>query len=70
MKKTAICLSLLATVVSPLFSSAHPGHGETDGYSITHYFTEPVHAIATVGMLVAAVALIYITQRKKQHHNK
>jgi hypothetical protein len=40
---------------------AHPGHGETEGFTITHYFTEPVHAVVTVlavvGMLVLLTAL-------------
>jgi hypothetical protein len=53
----------------PGSASAHPGHGETEGFSITHYFTEPVHATATIGMIIAIVAGINYL-RKRQSRDK
>ncbi len=61
MKK--ITLALLAII--PIVSFAHPGHGETEGYSIIHYFTEPVHAIVSISVLVLAYAASRIIRRKK-----
>lgn len=65
MKKIAIALSLFATLVAPLITLAHPGHGETDGYTIIHYFVEPMHAVATFGVLIAAFAYIRYTRKKR-----
>lgn len=53
-----------AAVLMPLLTMAHPGHGETDGYTIIHYFTEPQHAIITFGILAAAVVYIAWERRK------
>ena len=41
MKKILIAASLLV----PFISFAHDGHGVTGGFTITHYFVEPQHAI-------------------------
>ncbi len=65
MKK--IAFAVLVIVLYPLIGSAHPGHGATDGYSIIHYFVEPVHAVFTYGSLFCAVAYIWYTRRQKQH---
>lgn len=56
----------IAAVLLPLITLAHPGHGETDGYTIIHYFTEPQHAIITLGILAATVVYIVRERRKKQ----
>jgi putative Mn2+ efflux pump MntP len=53
-----------AAVLFPLATMAHPGHGETDGYTIIHYFTEPQHAIITFGILAAAGVFIAWERRK------
>lgn len=50
----------------PLITLAHPGHGETDGYTITHYFTEPVHAVIAIGVLAAVVVFIRQMRKSKQ----
>ena len=50
----------------PLITLAHPGHGETDGYTITHYFTEPVHAVIAIGVLAAVVVFIRQMGKSKQ----
>jgi hypothetical protein len=46
---------LLASL--PLATFAHPGHGETDGYTIIHYFVEPAHAVVTVLAVCGALVL-------------
>ncbi len=50
----------------PALTWAHPGHGETDGYTITHYFTEPQHAIITLGVLTAITVFIIRERRKSK----
>jgi hypothetical protein len=57
---------LLATAILPLFTLAHPGHGETDGFSIIHYFSEPMHAMVTVGAMVVLFAGYRYFRRKSQ----
>jgi hypothetical protein len=42
----------------PLFSLAHPGHGNTDGYTIIHYMTEPVHAFVWIASLFVMVMFL------------
>lgn len=60
--------SMLISAASalPLISLAHPGHGETDGFSIIHYFSEPMHAIVTVGAIVVLFAGYRYFRRKSQ----
>ena len=53
----------------PLFASAHPGHGETDGYTITHYFMEPAHAVVTVLAVAAALMLGRAARRNSSDNN-
>ncbi|MFZ4056902.1 MAG: hypothetical protein ACOYKE_02135 [Ferruginibacter sp.] len=45
-------------VVTPFFSFAHPGHGETEGFTITHYIKEPIHVIATITVIAVAVFIV------------
>lgn len=54
-----------AALVMPLVTMAHPGHGESNGYTIIHYFTEPQHAIITYGILAATAVYIAWERRKK-----
>ncbi|MEI8097187.1 MAG: hypothetical protein WCG74_00040 [Sediminibacterium sp.] len=61
MKKIIGALALLL----PATTWAHPGHGETDGYSIIHYFSEPQHAIITLGVMT--IAVIYILRERKRN---
>lgn len=66
MKKIAYAFApMLLLITTPFLSSAHPGHGETDGYSIIHYFVEPMHAVVTFGALAAALAYIRYSRKKK-----
>jgi len=67
MKKIAFAAVVIA--FAPLVGFAHPGHGSTDGYSIIHYFVEPVHAVITYSILLFAVIYIWYTRRQKQQNN-
>lgn len=68
MKKILAVLSFLIAG-APFISFAHPGHGDTDGYTIIHYFKEPVHAVIAMGVLAAAA--VYLRQvRKNKEVNK
>ena len=69
MKKVAFAVSLMA-VAFPQFVAAHPGHGEHGGYTIIHYFTEPIHVLASVGVLIATFSIVLFTERKRQHAKK
>ena len=69
MKKIAIKLASLMAMLSPLTLWAHPGHGGHDhegGYTIIHYFTQPVHAIVSLTVLAITVILIRNLRRKNQ----
>lgn len=65
MKKIATSLCFLLMLILPFITMAHPGHGETEGYTIIHYFTEPMHAIITLGSFVIVFAALRL-MRKKQ----
>lgn len=69
MKKVAFAVSLMA-VAFPQFVAAHPGHGEHGGYTIIHYFTEPVHILAGVAVLIATFSIVLLTEKKRQHVKK
>lgn len=45
----------------PFVMAAHPGHGAHthDGFSVIHYFTEPEHALVSVGILVSVAVIFY-----------
>ena len=43
---------------------AHEGHGHTDGYTIIHYLTEPVHALAVGAAFVTGMAIWWRTRKK------
>lgn len=65
MKKIIAVLSLFVLCM-PLISIAHPGHGETGGYTITHYFTEPIHVLISLSVLIGAFVYIRHLRRNKQ----
>ncbi len=44
-------LSVLASAL-PVAAMAHPGHGDSEGFSIIHYFTEPVHVLVGLGAVL------------------
>ena len=70
MKMYKLLLTIAVIISIPLISLAHPGHGETGGYTIIHYFVEPTHAIVTYGILVATIVYVqYLRRKEKSSHN-
>jgi hypothetical protein len=67
-KLNQLFLASLA-ISTPFLSSAHPGHGDTDGFSIIHYFTEPDHAIV-LGAVLACVGVYYLYAKSKKQTQK
>jgi hypothetical protein len=70
MKLLNLFLSGLFFIVMPFIAVAHPGHGDHthDGFSIIHYFTEPEHALVTIGILISIAVVFYFkyqANRKK-----
>ena len=63
MKKLAASLS---SFIVPLITFAHPGHGDTDGYTIIHYFKEPLHLIVFAAVTLVAVLYFRYLKRKEQ----
>lgn len=63
MKKT---LSFLLGLI-PFASFAHEGHGHTEGFTITHYFVEPEHAIT---ILVAGLVMYLFYKNIMRRENK
>lgn len=69
MKKVVAVLFLLVGCM-PFISLAHPGHGETGGFTITHYFTEPIHLMISFSVLLGLYAFSrYLRYNKKQKEN-
>ncbi len=66
MKKYVAVFAGLFVLCLPLISMAHPGHGEYGGYTITHYFSEPMHAIVTAVVLFLVIVFIRNLRRKRQ----
>ena len=65
MKKINLAFKTIIVMLLPFTGMAHPGHGETEGYTITHYFTEPVHATVSVILLAGVLFTVSILRRKK-----
>ncbi len=66
--KKLIAFILTAFSSFPLIASAHPGHGDTDGFTITHYFVEPDHAIITLA--IAGVMTYLLIRRRNTRKEK
>ncbi|MEI7473093.1 MAG: hypothetical protein WCJ85_12605 [Chitinophagaceae bacterium] len=69
MKKIFVVFCTLALFL-PVITMAHPGHGETGGFTITHYFLEPVHAVISIGVLALVVFMIKLLSGKKATQKK
>lgn len=54
------------SITMPVAILAHPGHGETEGFSIIHYFAEPLHAIITVTAIITLYAGMRYFRSKKE----
>jgi hypothetical protein len=62
-KSIAIFLSLMLLSGSAVL--AHPGHGTSDGFSLYHYLTSPLHVIFIL-LLVAGLVFIKYRRSVKQ----
>ena len=60
-----LCIFFLLSGITTLF--AHPGHGATDGHSLIHYLSEPLHAaiLASVIIIIATSATWMIMRKRK-----
>jgi cytochrome bd-type quinol oxidase subunit 2 len=70
MKKINLVLKTFIVMLLPFTGMAHPGHGETEGFTITHYFTEPVHATVSVILLAGVLFTVSVLRRKKSAGKK
>jgi F0F1-type ATP synthase assembly protein I len=70
MKRINLIAGFLLIVMAPLVSMAHPGHGGSDGYTIIHYFIEPVHAIVTLGIIATTFAVVRFANKKAAQKQK
>ena len=59
MKKFLYSAFILLMLSLPLTGWAHPGHGESDGFTLIHYFCEPLHVVASLG-IVATLFVYFI----------
>ncbi|HEX6914074.1 MAG TPA: hypothetical protein VF145_02455 [Chitinophagaceae bacterium] len=64
MKALATCLF---SALVPFLAMAHEGHGETGGYTIIHYFTEPIHMFATAALIAFAAFGFFRWLRKEKN---
>jgi hypothetical protein len=55
-----------ASALLPFIGFAHEGHGAHNGFTITHYFVEPEHAIYTWSALMMSTILISYYKTKKK----
>jgi putative Mn2+ efflux pump MntP len=58
-------LMLLIALLLPLLTWAHPGHGETEGFTIKHYMVEPEHVL--FALLALAVVIFFVGRKKEMH---
>jgi uncharacterized membrane protein YozB (DUF420 family) len=66
--KNFITISLMIFITFlPEVLLAHPGHGGHEGgYTIIHYFIEPMHAVLTIGCIVAVIAFVRMGRKKSK----
>jgi len=65
MLKQAIMVIAILLLAST--SAAHPGHGDAgEGFSLAHYWAEPIHALGALGVLMIVVALAYAVRHVKR----
>jgi len=69
MKKAVVAISFPALYL-PAICLAHPVHGKSGGYTITHYFTESVRVITSLVILTgASIYNRYLIKDKQQKEN-
>ena len=66
--KKLILTSILILMINSASLFAHPGHGHTDGHSLTHYLMEPMHAmvLGAVILMIAFSSTYLILKMKKR----
>lgn len=59
---------LLILLIAAAGAWAHPGHGESEGHSLLHYLTEPLHIVPLIAVIVFSVSifLVMYARRKKR----
>ena len=66
-------LMALLSVLIPFSAWAHPGHGDhgdTGGFTITHYFTEPEHIIISWPIIILTIVLVVRYWRRSHRSGK
>jgi hypothetical protein len=67
MKKFIAVTLMIFVAFLPEILLAHPGHGGHEGgYTIIHYFIEPMHAVVTIGCMVAVLLFVRYGRNKVQ----
>ena len=67
MKKFITIVMMIFVAVMPEILFAHPGHGGHEGgYTIIHYFVEPMHAMVSIGCIVATIAFVAYAHKKEK----
>lgn len=53
-------------------ANAHPGHGDHthDGFSVIHYFTEPVHLTAIAVVLLSGFLALMVRKQSQRRSAK
>lgn len=58
-------ITLLATILMTYsVASAHPGHGDTDGFTVTHFLTEQAHIAVSMAVLITLSSILAWRYRK------
>ena len=67
-KYTFIVLSaILVSLATAAEILAHPGHGSTEGNSLVHFITEPVHILSFVATVAVGIVItLWYRARKKK----
>lgn len=62
--------AILLSLVKVTTVMAHPGHGSSDGHSLIHFLTEPVHVLSFIATVVACAAIVlwFRARKKKMVH--
>ncbi len=59
MRRILSFAAILLCTVTPSVVTAHPGHGaDGGGYNLQHYFSEPIHLVTGLGLLVVSLLAI------------
>lgn len=68
--KKLLSFFILPALLLPFSVMAHPGHGDSDGYTIIHYFREPVHAVIPLVFFIALIAYIHMLEQRSRKKQK